>query len=240
MYVVHQLIEHFYRMEAIPPDLQQRLKELELWPESLEAEKWDSLCCEIWCRCGAILGYCWCDRDEAVPEYHHELENLRTAWSASDAVQRQRPCRNKRGGQRRRREASIEEIRMSLVGVFDKWQRPAGRLAHLTEVGSLLTRCESWQTAGEALLSHPAPMLVQQLARRHRYTIHPLFRRLEDLDLVLGNFARRWRGQAGAALRRLVERKPDKRCRKLLKHAEFRDAAMLAQLAEHVRAARQH
>lgn len=240
MRVVQQLIDHFRWSEAMTPELHEQLVELGLIRVELDGDDLEGYCdvCREW---STPLGSCWCtwywhglpfaDLYDDVCEEH---------WISQDTSRRRKVSRRLRGKRGRRREATVNDVRLALAKQFEKWLLPGARLDRLIEVGSLLTSCGTWQKASRVLMSYRVDRLVEELNRRERYSVRPLFNQLDDFDRTLQSFARPWRGQAGAALRRLVERCPDKRSRKLLKHSEFQHAAQLVELAGHLKLARQH
>lgn len=239
MHVVNQLIDHFRWTEAMTPELQERLLGLGLLQDEIDgdvSEGWCEACHESL----TPLGSCWCTWHWSGSRYDEQFDDCDRDWQASDHSRRRHVSRRLRGKRGRRREATVADVRLALDRQFDKWLLPGGRLDRLIEVGSLLKSCGTWPKAARVLMSFRSDRLVEELNRRERYSVRPLFNQLDDFDLALQSFARPWRGQAGAALRRLVEGRPDKRSRKLLKYEEFQQAAQLVELAGHLKQARQH
>ena len=229
MRVINQLINHFRWSAAMTPELLERLRELGFMETELDYDGYDGDYSCDYCRNRP----CLCDDWRAAVDPDDD-------WLAVDRARRQRASRSLRGKRGRRREATADDVRQAIERQFDKWSLPGGRLQHLVEVGNLLTPCANWQRAARALLSLPVSRLVVDLDRGVRHSVRPLFNRLDDFDLVLRSFSRPWRGQAGAALRRLVDQRPDKRSHKLLRFSEFRDVALLVELAGHLKQARRH
>jgi hypothetical protein len=193
------------------PELQERLVALGLIEDELDGYESEGYCedCREW---ATPLGSCWCtwswDRLRFAELYEDVCEEH---WLSEDTDRRQKVSRRLRGRRGRRREATVNDVRLALGKQFDKWLLPGARLDRLIEVGSLLSSCGTWQKAARVLASYPADRLVDELNRCERHSVRPLFNRLDDFDLALQSFARPWRGQAGAALHRLVEQRPDKR-----------------------------
>lgn len=237
MRVVQQLIDHFRYTKGMTPELEARLVELGL----IEQEK-DGYECDGYCEeCGewALGDDCLCSWHNQQPRFAELYEDdFEARWRSEDADRRRKVSRRLRGKRGRRREATIRDVRLALARQFDKWLLPGARLDRLIEVGSVLAPCTTWQKAAHALMSLPVDRLVEELGRHERYSVRPLFNRLHDFDLVLQSFARPWRGRAGAALRRLVDGRHDKRCRRILKYEEFRCATQLVELAGHLKQAR--
>ncbi|MFM9964968.1 MAG: hypothetical protein ACKV2Q_27525 [Planctomycetaceae bacterium] len=233
MRVIQQLIDYYRHSKHWSDDLESRLLAVGLIGEFDDRDDFEPCDdCHSWPS--PVSRCCYCNA------WYDELLSEELRWEAADVADRARGCRRRRGKRGRRREATVKDVRLALAQRFGKWSLPGGRLAHLREVGGLLTPCGTWQKAAWELLSEPVPRLVERLRQRVRFTARPLLNRLTDFDLVLRSFSRPWRGQAGAALRRLVEQRPDSRSRKLLKYPEFQDVALLVELAEHSRQARQH